>query len=104
MFKKRLVVLVGAAAAGLFVLSGGGATAPTSPIAAAGGPATAIADQHRPSQTALNIALEGTATADTEATGSPASNAIDGSASTQWCANRWTGTLTVDLGHPRRLD
>ena len=32
--------------------------------------------------TSLDIALDGTATASTEATGSPASNAIDGSAST----------------------
>ncbi len=99
--QKRLVVLVLAVAAlGLFVLSGG-ATAPTSPIAT---PATANADQFRPSQTSLNVALEGTATADTEATGSPASNAIDGSASTQWCATQWTGAVTVDLGRPRTLD
>jgi arabinogalactan endo-1,4-beta-galactosidase len=100
---KRLVVLVIAPAVGLLVLTGG-ATAPTSPISAAGGTATAQADQHRPSHTSLNIALEGTATADTEETGSPAANAIDGSASTQWCASRWTGELTVDLGRVRRLD
>jgi arabinogalactan endo-1,4-beta-galactosidase len=100
---KRLVVLVLAAALGLLVLTGG-ATAPTSPISAAGGTATAQADQHRPSQTSLNIALEGTATADTEATGSPAANAIDGSASTQWCSTQWTGSVTVDLGRVRSLD
>jgi arabinogalactan endo-1,4-beta-galactosidase len=100
---KRLVVLVVAAALGLLVLTGG-ATVPTSPISAAGGTATAQADQHRPSQTSLNIALEGTATADTEATGSPAGNAIDGSASTQWCSTQWTGSVTVDLGRVRALD
>jgi arabinogalactan endo-1,4-beta-galactosidase len=100
---KRLVVLVVAAALGLLVLSGG-ATAPTSPISAAGGTATAQADQHRPSQTSLNVALEGTATADTEATGSPAADAIDGSASTQWCSTQWTGSVTVDLGRVRALD
>jgi arabinogalactan endo-1,4-beta-galactosidase len=95
---KRLAVLVVAAAAGLLVLSGG-ATAPTSPISA-----TASADQHRPSQTALNIALEGTASADTAASGDPAGNAIDGSATTQWCATQWTGAVTVDLGRVRTLD
>ena len=103
MFFKRLVVLVVVVAGGLLVLSGGGATDPTSLISA-GGTSTATADQHRPSETALNIALEGTATADTEATGDPASNAIDGSASTQWCSTQWTGEVTVDLGRARTLD
>jgi arabinogalactan endo-1,4-beta-galactosidase len=100
---KRLVMLVVVAAGGLLVLTGG-ASAPTSPIEAAGGPAVAQADQHRPRETALNIALEGIATADTAATGDPAGNAIDGSASTEWCATQWTGAVTVDLGHPRTLD
>jgi arabinogalactan endo-1,4-beta-galactosidase len=100
MFVKRLVVLIGAVAVGLFVLSGG-ATPPTPPIAAT---PTATADQHLPTQTDLNIALEGTATADTAATGDPASNAIDGSASSEWCATQWTGEVTVDLGRVRALD
>ena len=52
----------------------------------------------------IDIALTGTATADTTATGSPASNAIDGSASTVWCATQWTGNVTVDLGRVRTLD
>src|ERR1700742_2282678 len=54
--------------------------------------------------TALNVALAGTATASTEAAGSPASNAIDGDATTQWCSSQWTGTLTVDLGSVRTLN
>ena len=41
------------------------------------------------------------ATASTEAAGSPASNAIDGDATTQWCSTQWTGNVTVDLGSVR---
>jgi arabinogalactan endo-1,4-beta-galactosidase len=52
---------------------------------------------------ALNLALTGSATASTSAAGSPAGNAIDASGSTSWCSTQWTGTLTVDLGHVRRL-
>ena len=52
---------------------------------------------------ALNVALTGTASATTEKADAPASNAVDGSASTSWCSTQWTGTLTVDLGHVRRL-
>jgi hypothetical protein len=44
------------------------------------------------------------ATASTEASGAPASNAIDGSASTDWCSTEWTGSLTVDPGRVRALD
>jgi arabinogalactan endo-1,4-beta-galactosidase len=57
-----------------------------------------------PYMTALNVALAGTATASTEASGSPASNAIDGDASTQWCSTQWTGNVTVDLGSERVLN
>ena len=57
-----------------------------------------------PYTTALNVALGGTATASTEAAGSPASNAIDGDASTQWCSAQWTGNVTVDLGSVRVLN
>jgi arabinogalactan endo-1,4-beta-galactosidase len=105
-----LVALVVAAAFWLLAVRGG-APLPTSPAriaatatATAAGTATAEADQHRPIQTSLNIALEGTATADTEASGSPATDAIDGSASTDWCATQWTGEVTVDLGRVRTLD
>ena len=57
-----------------------------------------------PYTTALNVALAGTATASTEAGGSPASNAIDGDATTQWCSTEWTGNVTVDLGSVRVLN
>src|SRR6476469_1883329 len=100
------VVLVLAAAFWLLAAPGG-TPLPTSPArvaATATGTATATADQRRPTQTSLDVALTGTATADTTATGSPASNAIDGSASTDWCATQWTGALTVDLGRVRTLD
>jgi F5/8 type C domain len=52
----------------------------------------------------LDIALTGSASASTEASGSPAANAIDGSASTDWCSTEWTGSVTVDLGQVRSLD
>ena len=64
----------------------------------------AVAETSPHDQTSLNIGLTGTASASTEASGSPASNAIDGSASTDWCSTMWTGTLTVDLGRVRSLD
>src|SRR5205085_7135152 len=60
-------------------------------------------DRNASLRTALNVALTGTATASSEAAGSPAANAIDGDASTQWCSTQWTGSLTVDLGRARSL-
>ena len=65
---------------------------------------SAAAETSPRGDTALDIALIGKATASTEASGSPASNAIDGSASTDWCSTEWTGSLTVDLGRVRSLD
>ena len=65
---------------------------------------SAAAETSPRGETALDIALTGTATASTEASGSPASNAIDGSASTDWCSTEWTGSVTVDLGRVRSLD
>lgn len=62
------------------------------------------ASAHDQPPTALDVALTGTATASTEASGSPASNAIDGDASTQWCSTQWTGNVTVDLGSVRDLN
>ena len=104
--RARLVVLVLAAAAVAFWLFAllGGSTTPNAnspiPIQAA------AADQHKPQQTSLDIALAPgvTATTSGSVTGSPASNAIDGSASTLWCSNAWTGSVTVDLGSDRTLD
>jgi arabinogalactan endo-1,4-beta-galactosidase len=51
----------------------------------------------------VNWALAGTSSATTEASGSPAANAVDGNASTDWCTSGWTGTLTIDLGQVRAL-
>ena len=64
----------------------------------------ARADSPPPPGTSLNMALTGTASASSAATGEPASNAIDGSASTNWCSTEWTGSVTVDLGRVRSLD
>jgi arabinogalactan endo-1,4-beta-galactosidase len=54
-------------------------------------------------ETTVNWAINGTATATTAETGEPAQNAIDGDASTDWCTDGWTGTLTVDLGQAHNL-
>ena len=66
-------------------------------------PGAASADPQPAPGMALNVAMTGTATASTSQTDDPPGNAIDGTASTSWCSTQWTGTLTVDLGHSRRL-
>jgi arabinogalactan endo-1,4-beta-galactosidase len=68
-------------------------------------PASAQAQTATPPRMALNLALAPgvVATATSTATGSSPANAIDGDASTQWCASQWTGALTVDLGRVRAL-
>jgi arabinogalactan endo-1,4-beta-galactosidase len=62
-------------------------------------------DEHRerPAPLAVNLALGGTATASSEQAASLAANAIDGDASTAWCAAGPSGSLVVDLGRERRL-
>jgi arabinogalactan endo-1,4-beta-galactosidase len=56
-----------------------------------------------PGQLAVNWALSGQASATSAGSSTPASNAIDGDAGTDWCPTSWTGTLTVDLGQARQL-
>lgn len=51
----------------------------------------------------VNLALSGTAGADTSAGGHAPGAAVDGNASTTWCPAGSSGTLTVDLARPRRL-
>ena len=67
-------------------------------------PARSAKRDQGPSQTALDIALGGTATASSQAADSSAAAAIDGDASTQWCSTQWTGSVTVDLGRVRTLN
>lgn len=52
---------------------------------------------------AVNVAIGANASASSAASGFPPSNAVDGSASTAWCATQWTGSLVVDLGSSRSL-
>jgi len=52
----------------------------------------------------VDWALAGQASADSSGSSTPAANAIDGDAGTDWCPSAWTGTLTVDLGKVRSLD
>ena len=94
----------------------GCALACAGPVAGAGAKTSHRAAPHKrahhdghsagPFTTALNVAVApgASATASTEASGSPASNAIDGDASTQWCSTQWTGSVTVDLGSVRLLN
>src|SRR5207237_7195065 len=62
-------------------------------------------DGGRESTSALmvDLALAGSATASSAQAASPASNAIDGSASTTWCPATGAASLVVDLGRERRL-
>jgi arabinogalactan endo-1,4-beta-galactosidase len=51
----------------------------------------------------VNLALTGSAAADTSAAGHATASAIDGNAATMWCPTTTSGALTVDLGRSRRL-
>ena len=87
-------VLAAVVAVGLGALSGGANPLRSPAALASGAPAPGLA---------LDIALAGTASASTQAAGSPAANALDGDASTQWCSKEWRGSLTADLHRPRAL-
>jgi arabinogalactan endo-1,4-beta-galactosidase len=93
----RRTVIPGVLAAAAAIAAIG--LAPHSPVTAQ----NALGASHQGPGLALNIALTGSATATTAQSGHPASDAVDGSASTSWCSTQWTGTLTVDLGRARRL-
>jgi arabinogalactan endo-1,4-beta-galactosidase len=54
-----------------------------------------------PPALAVNLALGGSATADTQQPAAQAASAIDGDASTAWCPAAATGSLVVDLGRQR---
>jgi arabinogalactan endo-1,4-beta-galactosidase len=51
----------------------------------------------------VDLAIGHDATATSAAAGAPASNAVDGSATTTWCATQWTGSVVVDLGRSEAL-
>jgi arabinogalactan endo-1,4-beta-galactosidase len=73
-------------------------------VALTGSAQVVSADQATPHvPMAVNVAIGANASASSAATGSPPSNAVDGSASTAWCATQWTGSLVVDLGGTRSL-
>src|SRR4051794_40476457 len=71
-------------------------------IAALALPASAAA-HHDASRLAVDVAPGGSAAAAAAQDGHPASDAIDGSASTTWCSGDAGARLRVDLGRPRRL-
>lgn len=79
------------------------------PLMAGLAPATAARAVARPGPApraagpTIDWALSGQASATSAQSGSPASNAIDGDAGTDWCTSSWTGSLVVDLGQARSL-
>ena len=88
------------------LLAAGGALLLAVPLAAVSSAASATtAAKHAvtTSVPTVNWAIDGTATATSQEQADPASNAIDGDASTDWCTDGWTGTLTVDLGASHHL-
>ena len=64
---------------------------------------TAAAQDRRSPAPSINWALSGTASATSSGSSTPAANAIDGDAGTDWCPTSWTGSLVVDLGQVRDL-
>ena len=73
-------------------------------VASLSGPAgTATAAGWGRAAPTIDWALSGQASATNSESASPAANAIDGDAGTDWCTSSWTGTLTVDLGQVRDL-
>ena len=52
----------------------------------------------------VDLAIGAGATATSAPADHPATDAVDGSATTTWCATQWTGTVTIDLGTTRSLD
>src|SRR5262249_14150261 len=71
-------------------------------LAIPGAASAAPSGQHQPART-VDVALGAAATATSAAAGNPAANAVDGSATTPWCATQWTRSVTVDLGTPRTV-
>ncbi len=56
-----------------------------------------------PAPLRVNLAIGADASATSAAADSPAANAVDGSATTTWCATQWTGSVTIDFGAQRAL-
>jgi arabinogalactan endo-1,4-beta-galactosidase len=88
------VVSAAAAGAGLGALSGAANPLRSRAALASAAPAPGLA---------FDVALGATASASTAAAASPAANAVDGDASTQWCAKEWRGSVIVDLHRVRPL-
>jgi arabinogalactan endo-1,4-beta-galactosidase len=87
------------ALAGIMVVALLGAASDSASPSQASAPAT-----RKAAPLSVNVALGASATASSTASEHPAANAIDGSATTTWCATQWTGTVVVDLGAQRRLN
>lgn len=81
-----------------------GAAALVAALAPASAAATGDGFRSGPSTLAVDLGLGATGTASSEQATAPAANAIDGDASTAWCAAGPSGTLVVDLGSTRLLD
>jgi arabinogalactan endo-1,4-beta-galactosidase len=84
------------------LLTGLAGAAPSAGTVASRG-AAHLSGRPGPAGLTVDWALSGQASATSSASGSPASNAVDGDAGTDWCTSSWTGSLVVDLGQPRSL-
>jgi arabinogalactan endo-1,4-beta-galactosidase len=99
----------GGVAVSLLVVAGAGAAVAGStseyPLLSTAAAPQATVQHSQPGGQGLAVdwALSGQASADTQQSGDPASAAIDGDAGTDWCPTAWEGTLTVDLGQVRSL-
>jgi arabinogalactan endo-1,4-beta-galactosidase len=99
----RAVAVAAAVGLGLTVATSGSAAGSGAVHAAAPSVQNQVETGPAGGGLAINWALAGQASADTSGTNTPASNAVDGDAGTEWCPTQWEGTLTVDLGQVRSL-
>jgi arabinogalactan endo-1,4-beta-galactosidase len=72
------------------------------PAIAAGGPATQVRVELQ--GPVVNVALQSRASTDSAQADHPAALAIDGDGTTSWCPTGASGSITIDLGHPNRLE
>jgi arabinogalactan endo-1,4-beta-galactosidase len=98
-----LVAALGGAAASTAAPAAHAASAHAASAARGTSATSGSAGPGRGAAPTIDWALSGQASATSSESASPAPNAIDGDAGTDWCTDSWTGSLTVDLGQVRSL-
>ena len=91
--RRRRVARLALCAAAAIAVPSGALAAPDAASPGAAGPGLSF-----------DLAIGASASATSAGSNAPAANAVDGSATTTWCATQWTGSVTVDLGAKRSLD